>query len=371
MSKIAIHSFEQDKNVLTFQADNINVSLMNAIRRTIITDIPCYAFRTAPHDKNNVHIEINTSRLNNEIIKHRMSCIPVHITDLDETVTDRYVIEIDVENTTDSVIYVTTKDIKIKDVETGAYMDKVGVRKVFPPNPITGDYIIITRLRPKLSESFPGEHLKLSAKLVVTSAKEDSCFLMASTATYEMTPDKEKQDKAWRLYKNKLLNDGIKEEDMPFEEKNWYLHEGKRHYKENSFRFMLETIGVYENAELLHKACNILVDKLQKIYLDVQSGGLRIDTANTVEKAFDVILENEDYTIGKCLEYALYEQYYRKSRDIALVSFEKTHPLNSFGVLRIMFQNEEFGKEKVFEYVMNVCEYLVSIFEDFKGKITV
>lgn len=371
MSKIAIHSIEQDKGVLSFQIDNINVSLINAIRRTILTDIPCYVFRTSPHDKNNVNIEINTTRLNNEIIKQRMSCIPIHITDLDETVTDRYIIEIDVENTTDSVMYVTTKDIKIKDNETGAYMDKEGVRKVFPPNPITGDYIIITRLRPKLSESFPGEHIKLTAKLVISSAKEDSCFLLASTATYSMTPDKEKQDSAWRLQKNKLLAEGIKDEDMPFEEKNWYIHEGQRHYKENSFKFIVESIGVYENSELLHKACGILVDKLQKIYLDVQSGNIIVNNANTVEKAFDVILENEDYTIGKCLEFALYEQYYKKSSDIALVAFEKTHPLNSYGVLRVMFDNEEYGKEKVFEYLMNVCEYLVSVFEDVKSKIVI
>ena len=31
--------------------------------------------------KNDVDIEINTTRLNNEILKQRISCIPIHIAD--------------------------------------------------------------------------------------------------------------------------------------------------------------------------------------------------------------------------------------------------------------------------------------------------
>ena len=36
---------------------------------------------TFPHEKNKANIEINTTRFNNEIIKQRLSCIPIHITD--------------------------------------------------------------------------------------------------------------------------------------------------------------------------------------------------------------------------------------------------------------------------------------------------
>jgi DNA-directed RNA polymerase subunit L len=369
MKTVNIHSIEQNKITLTFDIENVNVSVINAIRRTLLSDIPCCVFRTTPHDKNNVNIHINTSRLNNEIIKHRMSCIPIHITDLDESILNRYIIEIDVENTTDTTLYVTTKDIKIKDIETDTYMDKEGVRKVFPPNQITGDYIIITRLRPKLSDSIPGEHLKLSAKLAVSSAKDDSCFVMASTASYGMTPDPVAQEKGWRDRKNKLISEGMNEEELAFEEKNWYIHEGKRHYKEDSFQFILETIGVYENMDLLHTACSTLIDKLQFIYTNVQSGNVPVNEAQIVEAGYDIILKNEDYTIGKCLEYAFYEEFFKKSGIINLVAFEKTHPLNDYGVLRVIFSEDSYGKEKVFELLMSSCEYLIRIFESIKEKL--
>ena len=51
------------------------------VRRIIIAGIPTIVIRTMPHENNDVDIEINTTRLNNEILKQRISCIPIHIGD--------------------------------------------------------------------------------------------------------------------------------------------------------------------------------------------------------------------------------------------------------------------------------------------------
>ena len=40
-------------DILKFTISNINVSLANAIRRIILSDIPCIVFETLPHEKNN------------------------------------------------------------------------------------------------------------------------------------------------------------------------------------------------------------------------------------------------------------------------------------------------------------------------------
>ena len=67
--------------VLTFTMSNINVSLANALRRTILADIPIIIIRSHPYEKNDVIIHRNTSRLNNEILKQRLSSIPIYIRD--------------------------------------------------------------------------------------------------------------------------------------------------------------------------------------------------------------------------------------------------------------------------------------------------
>ena len=75
-------SLKQEKNgILSFTIENVNVSFVNAIRRTILSDIPTLAFNCFPHDKNDANFIKNTTRLNNEILKQRLQCIPIHIND--------------------------------------------------------------------------------------------------------------------------------------------------------------------------------------------------------------------------------------------------------------------------------------------------
>lgn len=57
-------------NSLTLTLDNINPSIANAIRRTIISDLPTLAIE-------NVRIIENTSSLYDEIIAHRLGQIPI------------------------------------------------------------------------------------------------------------------------------------------------------------------------------------------------------------------------------------------------------------------------------------------------------
>ena len=69
-------------DMLGFTLSGVNVSLANALRRTMLSDIPLIVFRTTPYEKNKANIINNTSRLNNEVIKQRLSCIPIHIKDI-------------------------------------------------------------------------------------------------------------------------------------------------------------------------------------------------------------------------------------------------------------------------------------------------
>ena len=64
-----ISSFIEDDRFLKFTLSDCNVSVANSIRRVILSDIPTFIFRTFPYSENKAEIYVNTSRLNNEILK--------------------------------------------------------------------------------------------------------------------------------------------------------------------------------------------------------------------------------------------------------------------------------------------------------------
>ena len=146
----------QKKGVLHFTIDNINVSIANALRRTILADIPTLVFNCFPHEQNDADIHINTSRMNNEMLKQRLSCIPIHIKDHSLPYKE-LTVEISMKNATENTIDITTENFKIKNDTSGKYLDENAVRKIFPKSPETGDYILFSRLRPKISTIMPGE----------------------------------------------------------------------------------------------------------------------------------------------------------------------------------------------------------------------
>ena len=67
-------------NILKFTLHGVNVSIANAIRRIILSEIPSVVFRTFPHAENKMEIIKNTTRFTNEILKQRLSCVPVYMT---------------------------------------------------------------------------------------------------------------------------------------------------------------------------------------------------------------------------------------------------------------------------------------------------
>ena len=127
----------------------------------------------APYEENRVDFKLNTSRMNNELIKQRLSCVPIHITDTVFEYMD-YVVEADLTNDTDSIIYLTTADFKIKNTKNDKYLSEGQVKKIFPPDPITNNYIELVRLRPKLSDQIPGEAISFTATFDIGTAKQDT-----------------------------------------------------------------------------------------------------------------------------------------------------------------------------------------------------
>lgn len=337
-------SFTED-NTYNFTLTNINVSLANSLRRIILSEIPTTVFKAEDITLNNCKIVANTSRLHNEIIKQRLCCIPIHIKNTDE-LPNKYILEIDVENDTDNIAYITTEHFKIKNKANENYMTEDEVHKIFPKNVITQSYIDFVRLRPRIADSIPGERLKLSCEFSVGTAKENSMYNVVSKCAYSNTIDPKAVDDEWEKRKQKYAKEGtLDEAEIEYEKKNFYILDAQRHFVPDSFDFVIESVGVYENKYIIKNACKILQNKFVDFIQNIDSNTIPIHASNTMmENAFDIVLENEDYTMGKVLEYLLFALYYdvtdQKNKILLYCGFLKEHPHDTDSIIRVQLPTE-------------------------------
>lgn len=359
----AISNPLEEKDSYAFTLSGINVSFANAIRRTILTDIPIVGFYTENYKDNDCKITVNTTRLHNEILKQRLSCIPVHI-GIDELdiLPGNYIMEMDVLNDTEQMIVITSHDFKIRNKTNNNYLTSEEVRKIFPPNPMTQMYIDFARVRPKISDTIPGEQLTLTAEFSIRTARENSMFNVVSKCAYSNTIDVEKVKQVWDEREQFLRSEQTSVEEIEFDKKNFYLLDAQRHYLPDSFDFVIQTIGVYENKQIVEKAAKVLHDKVVNFVTLLDNDSVPIQLSETtMENCYDVILENEDYTLGKVLEYVLYEKYYIQEKSLSFCGFKVFHPHNTSGTLRLAYNNKN-DKLMVAQHLRDACVEAIQVF---------
>ena len=362
----SVKDSQETDGIMTFTLENANVSIANALRRTLLSDINCVVMDTSL-EKKDIKIFKNTTRFNNEILKQRLSSIPIHIKDLDAI--DDLVVEINEVNDSDSIVYITTNDFKIKNLTTDTYLDDEAVAEIFPADPLTRGHILFARLRPKISSDIPGQELHLECKLSVSNAAHNGMYNVVSTCAYANTPDRVEQQSQWQQAEQELEEKGYSKEDIDYFESNWKLLRGKRFFVKDSFDFKLESVGVYTNLELVHLAIDVIVKKLNYINTICQNDKLIMEKDKTTMKnSVDITLENEDYTIGKVIEYILHNEYYLSGdRVLDYVGFIKMHPHDTDSIIRISFhQQENFTDENIRSIIAYACQTGINIFTNLK-----
>ena len=78
--------------------------------------------------------------------------------------------------------------------------------------------------------------------------------------------------------------------------------------------------------------------KIDNFYSSLEEQTVPVEPSpTTMNHSFDIILENEDYTLGKALEYFLYENYYVQEKKLNFCAFKKLHPHDSSSRLRLAY----------------------------------
>ena len=129
-------------------------------------------------------------------------CIPIHNDDMTtfDSFVNNYEIVIDETNDTMEKMYITTENIKIRDKsneDKTKFMGEDFTRKLFPPDSITGEYILLCILYPNFNKkNEPNESLVLTSHFDIGTAGENSCWNVVSNVCYENVQDVEKVNQA-------------------------------------------------------------------------------------------------------------------------------------------------------------------------------
>ena len=360
---------KEDDNLLQFTIEDTPLSAINALRRIIVSEIPIVGFKTAPHDESECTIHVNTTRLNNEILKHRLACIPVHIKD--DLVTKapsiplgNYELVVKKKNTGSDIVYITTEDFQILDKNTKQFLSKSDRDSIFPANDITGDHIDFARLRPKVGSHTDGEELSLTCNLSVLTPKKNGCMYNSTTKCFfTNTIDAIARNDRWEERAQEIKKSDP-DANMEFEKRNWMALEGNRHFKPNSYDFQLKTIGVYENAELLNSACNVMIQRLKNIKENFATVVKIEPSMATLPSSYDIDISNEDYTVGKVLEDFIFDMYVETNR-VVYAGFIKEHPHANSIKYRIAFGSpvETVAIEQLINVVIDAS---ITLFENMR-----
>jgi len=140
--------------------------------------------------------------------------------------------------------------------------------------------------------------------------------------------------------------------------------DAKRIYKKDSFNFIIETLGIYSNSDIIKKACTILTVRLDKIKdLLNNDKTLIFPSETTIPNCYDITLVDEDYTIGKMIEFILHSMYYEKLATLSYVGFLKKHPHDDNSLIRIAFKEDMSLVDENFTAMINnsieECKFII------------
>jgi hypothetical protein len=353
--------YHENHHQLHFTLEGIPLCFANGLRRCMVAHIPVVMISVQPEKKEKW---VNMSRFHNEFVEERLLAIPIHTKDL-KTLPEKYRLEIDVSNDTDHVMYVTTDShyFRIRHKETGAYLEDGEVKKLLPPNEKTGMYIDFLRLNAKVG-NLPAVRLALTADFAVSTGGKDS---KATSVFVGMsnTPDPSLIDEAWQQKERELIakeNGGetLSKEEMETDKLDFYALDAQRYYKENSFDFQMQSVGVYTCDEIGKLACHSLGRLLEQWGEDLETGAVMMNPSkSTMENAWEVKVGGDCYTVGKIMEWMMYVMFYlpkewggkgAKEGVLNFCAFRKAHPHDDEANLILGF-SEEADKGVVREYL--------------------
>ena len=357
-----------DTESIIFNIKNVSNSIVNSLRRIILSEIQTIKFRTEPYEKSDVMIKTNNCCLHNEFLAHRIGLIPINVENVEDFNIEEYIFKLKVKNNTNKIIKVTTENFKVFFYSPDGEKE-ITNHNMFPPDPLTKEHILICILKPNLSDIENGEELNIECKPSISNGKENAGYSPVSKSVFYNTVDEKRSEKE---LKSLLKTENLSEEDKKSIILNFSCHEKFRHYRTNKFgepnhfTFEIESIGVLKPENIFKKSISLLKNKIQLFSININSQNneyIEIVKSNTIINAVDINIHNEDHTLGNLLQSYLFSVFVREKKKIKYVGYKEIHPLKNTICLRVQPELNEGEDiiESSIKYLKDISKHIISI----------
>jgi DNA-directed RNA polymerase subunit L len=342
-----ISNFKIEDDLLSFDLNNnkkdVKISLANAIRRTIISDIPTYAI-----NENEVIFFENSSMLNNEFLKHRLSLIPINC-ELEDVNYDNLLISCKKTNSEENIMSVYVKDFIVKDIVNNEELDILQIFKY--PN------ILFAKLQYNQTISF-------DAKLIRNNLEYGgSVFSPVSVCMYIFKID------------TKIVN-SITENMPEHEKRRFFTQEVERVYSKNdigepsAYQFSIEANGFYQPKTILFFGLEYLIKRLNNVkteFRNKKSKKISLLHNDDNPDFFEFLIDHENETVGNLL--STYMTYYE---NVFYCGYVIEHPLNNNILFRIKLKENNTLENTIIlieECIVMLINILEKLIEEFRKSV--
>lgn len=352
---IQIETFPSDnKQSLTFDIKGdtetgLHKSIVNAIRRTLLSSIPSVAFRTLIDDSD-IRIVKNTTSLHNEFMLHRISMVPLYIDP--QSFKKQYLFYLNVSESPDSPIRIITcsdfqiyplkpdinpddiTDLQLNNYDMDSPLSDEEKKQIFRPFSFKqkDSYCILTEL--KQSGSSQKQELELYGVPSVSYAYEDARWQSVSRASYMF----KKNDELFQsILQEKLKIQDIPEEQQEQFKKSLEISEAERYFHRDSsmepywYSFTIDSVHhrspkelFIQACEIIQKQCSILKQEFSKIPSGQES---LVDLQSKQGSVYHIMIDGYDDTLGNIIQTHIANQKIDDESSINVCGYKKVHPL--------------------------------------------
>ena len=448
---LSASEFELDNTRFTLQ--NCSTAFANCLRRCMLSEIPTYAFDNDPaktfsflyqHDKDRLDKSImickNSSSIHNEFISHRVSLIPLKVPEYNRIVTyyddqysmrrfkshkhipefvlyckntietrnkvknGKFFVEINKDSKptklgNNEMINVTT-DMFYIESEPKTLVEE-DVDNYIIPDKITGDYILLMKLKPGIVKDDDAQELHIRARPNVGIGRYHSRYSPVGTVAYSFRKDDDaERHKKIFLEKLRNLNSERKRKQLeeyhideiewsaddtldsapPDIEKMWKsfkVLDSERIYTIDSkglpslFDFVVESNGNLLSKNIVYSALEIMHLKLIDLQENIHSQRnkhIRIVNGDCYMKCYDFILKNETHTFGNLLAKSL-----QNNTEVEFAAYKMPHPLQKKVLLRIKIKDadsldDSTRKDRTITIFINTITNLIELITRVKNE---
>ena len=410
------------KNHLQFEIKGneqygMNRTIVNAIRRTLLSSIETYAFRTE-YDKSDIVIEKNETSLHNEFILDRIGMIPIYIDpNLVQNNPLKYLFVLNVKHDNSKPItLITAGDFDIYEIkktisESADYqngmittIDKNNYDKIPVSDKVKSEifrpyqnkyYCLLHELKSTNSEENVQE-LVLYGSPSVSIAKEDARWQGVSCATYSFKIDEEL---CKSIIQEKLNREDISEEEHEDFKKDLFLKEGQRYYYRDLkgesywYNFDIESQHFLSAKELFIRANEIIIDSLDIFKEELQNVldpdkkplvHFKFNNSDEKKSVLQMTVEMPpiininsvwhgfDDTLGSIIQSHISNHMINETSPLNVIGYKRSHPLEEKYIFTMSFNpkhnlgsvdiDEKTKTSAIVQELSQACDELIGIF---------